>query len=275
MSYANYQSRRLPWVVRYVSDLLRYRHLCWNLVASNLRARFRRSSLGLLWAVLQPLGYALVIAWAWAAVLRADSYWEFAVYVFSGMLVWEAVSNTLTASLDGLGSSVGYLRQGRIPLLVFQVRAPLTSMVVLMAGLVGLLAFMVALQKIPPIGQHLLLVPAFLLVLPMFIIPLAIVFSLLGALFRDLGHITTLGLQALFFLSPVMLDREIMNEPHLAVLKYGNPMVPLLDLFRGPLLYGKFWDPTEVITLAVWIVSLWTAAIIVSVQQGRRIVFAL
>jgi hypothetical protein len=47
MAYVNIRERRLPFVVRYIGDLYLYRHLAWNLVASDLRARFRRSQLGI------------------------------------------------------------------------------------------------------------------------------------------------------------------------------------------------------------------------------------
>src|SRR5579871_5700577 len=130
MSYANYHSRKMPAPLRYVADLFRYRHLCWNLVGSDLRARFRRSYLGILWAIIQPLAYSLVIAWAWGAIFHAPNYWSFAVYVFSGMLVWEYFNSTLIVSLDGLISAIGYLRQSRIPFFVFQLRVPLTAAVI-------------------------------------------------------------------------------------------------------------------------------------------------
>ncbi|MEQ1785263.1 MAG: hypothetical protein ABMA14_28290, partial [Hyphomonadaceae bacterium] len=70
MSYVNVQDRRLPFVLRYLGDLMTYRHLCWNLVTSDLRSRFRRTQLGVLWAVIQPLVMALLIAAVWGALQR-------------------------------------------------------------------------------------------------------------------------------------------------------------------------------------------------------------
>src|SRR3990167_8054423 len=95
MSYVNVQDRRLPFVVRYLVDLITYRHLCWNLVASSLRARFRRTKLGILWAIVQPLAFALLIAAVWGSLHKSATYWEFALYVFSGMIVWEFFSNVV------------------------------------------------------------------------------------------------------------------------------------------------------------------------------------
>jgi len=275
MTYANYHSRRMPSALRYLADLLRYRHLAWNLVGSDLRSRFRRSHLGILWAMLQPLGYSLVIAWAWGAIFKAEDYWSFALYVYSGMLIWDYFTNSVMASLDGLASAVGYLRQSRIPFFVFQIRIPLSGMVVFYAAMCGLLIMMLALGRFPTPGLHLLLLPAYGAVLLAFMLPVAILMSVVGTQFRDLKHIMTIALQALFFLSPVMMQRDYMNDGHLAILQYINPLVPLLDMLRDPVLHGQLWDRQDVIIVLSWSAGLWLLATIASFRAGRKIVFAL
>lgn len=275
MSYVNYHSRRMPSALRYMADLLRYRHLAWNLVGSDLRSRFRRSHLGILWAMLQPLGYSLVIAWAWGAIFQAADYWSFALYVYSGMLVWDYFTNSVMASLDGLASAVGYLRQSRIPFFVFQIRIPLSGMVVFYAAMCGLLIMMLTLGRFPTPGLHLLLLPAYSAVLLAFMMPVAILMSVVGTQFRDLKHIMTIALQALFFLSPVMMQRDYMNDGHLAILQYVNPLVPLLDMLRDPVLHGQLWDRQDVNIVLSWSVGFWLLATIASFRAGRKIVFAL
>lgn len=285
MSYANFHSRPVAPFVSYLESLLRYRHLCWNLVGSDLRSRFRRSHLGILWAIIQPLGYSLVIAWAWGSIFNDKNYWSFAVYVYSGMLVWEYFGNCVNGSLDGLINAVGYLRQARIPLFVFQLRVPLTGLVTLVFGLLGLMAMIVILSffgaiQPPVLGPQLLLIPAYLLVLPVFMTPIAIIFSVLGARLRDLKHIMALVLQVMFFLTPVMMQRSLLNGTQLEILKIANPIVPLLDMLRNPLrlnpqLHGDYWPDITLITIGVWWVALWLIAAIVARSAGRRVVFAI
>lgn len=275
MAYANIQTRKLPFVLRYAVDLITYRHLCWNLVASDLRSRFRRSSVGILWAVIQPLAFALMIAVVWGTVMGSEDYWGYAVYVFSGLIVWEYFGTVVNVSQDALTNAEGYLKQTRIPFVAFQVRTPLTALVIFMCGLCGLLIFMLALGKLPPVGQHLLLVPAFVALLLMFGIPLAILMSVIGTMYRDVKYISQIGMQGLFFISPVMLQREVFDRPELKVLEFANPAVALLDLFRAPILEGSFWHAQSLTCLLVWIGALWVLAIFASAKVGRRIIFAL
>jgi len=275
MSYHHYESVRIPGFIRYIADLLRFRHLCWNLVGSDLRARFRRSRIGIFWAVIQPLAFALLIAWTWGTLLKTEDYWSFAVYVFAGMLVWEYFSNTLNGSLDALTGAAGYLRQARVPLVVFQARVPLTGMVTFLAGMVGLLAMLAVLGKFPSLSWNLALVAAFPFILIIFFLPVAVIFSVLGAQFRDLRHIVQIGLQALLFVSPVMFERAMFNDERLIILQFVNPLFPLLDMLRAPLLYDRGWTNAELMTLGAWAGLLWLASFLFAGRAGRKIVFAL
>ena len=275
MAYVNIRERRLPFVVRYISDLFVYRHLAWNLVASDLRARFRRSKLGVLWAVIQPLAFSLTIALVWGSLFKSESYWDFAIYVFSGMIVWEYFASVAIVSQDALTNAEGYLKQTRVPFFIFQIRTPLTSMVIFLLGTAGLFVLLASLQKLPAFDEHLLVIPLFPLVLLLFGIPLGTIMSIAATQFRDIKYVSQILIQALFFVSPVMLGREILERPELSFLNYANPMVPIINLFRAPIIDGEFWDKTEAITLLIWIVGLWVMAMVVAIRAGRRLVFAL
>ena len=244
-------------------------------MGSDLRSRFRRTRLGILWALLQPLGFALVIAAVWGGLNRSASYWDFAVYVFSGHIVFEMFGNTLIAGQDSLLNAGGYLRQARIPFLVFQVRPVLTGAVVFSFAQIGLLGMVAALGMMPALGPQLFLLPAFVGLYVLFLIPLAVIMSSVGLNFRDLKHISGLFVQAMFLLSPVMLPREVLAQPPLNFMEYVNPLVPLLDMFRDPILKGAFWDQQDVIVVSLWIAGLWVLAIITAVSFGRRLVYAI
>jgi len=274
-SMIDYSTRSLPFPVRYVVDLARYRHLAWNLVGSDLRSRFRRSHLGILWAVLQPLGFSLIIAVVWSQVFQAASFMTFTIYVYSGMLVWDYFAQCVTIGLDSLMSSRGYLKQARIPFLIFQMRVPLSGLVIMACGLVGLVLLMAVTGQLPPIGLHLLLVPIFMGMLLLLVLPLSMIFSIIGPSFRDARYIIALALQAVFFLSPVMLDRAVLHNPSLSLLQYINPVISLLDLFRDPMLHGLLWSRQDVIIWALWTVGLWTVALWTMIRTGRKIIFAL
>lgn len=275
MSYVNVQDRRLPFALRYAADFLSYRHLCWNLVGSALRSRFRRTQLGILWAILQPLAFSLMIAAVWGGLRNKESVWEFAAYVFTGTVAYELFSTSMQVGQDALMSASGFIRQARIPFLIFQLKVVLTSLVMFMCAMVGALLMSAIVTQGANLGPPLLLVPVFMGIAALFMLPIVIIMSIVGALFRDVKYISLLGERALFLVSPVMLPRDILQQPHLQFLEVLNPLVSFLDLFRDPFLYGRFWEAQDVVTMFSWIAALWVLAIISSMSVGRRIVFAL
>lgn len=275
MAYVNIQERRLPFALRYMGDLLTYRHLCWNLVGSQLRARFRRTRLGVLWAVIQPLIFALMIAAVWGALQRSTSYWEFALYVFTGQVAFEFFSDAFQGGQHALLNAKGFLQQARIPLLVFQIRTVASAIVMFLFSLIGIFLFATAIGHYPQLGPHLFQIPAFLAVVVLFTLPIVIIMSVVGALYRDVAHIAALVERALFLLSPVMLPREVLQEPQLRFLEFVNPLVSFIDLFRDPLVYNKMWEMQDMIVMGVWITGLWVLAMITTATTGRKVVFAL
>jgi lipopolysaccharide transport system permease protein len=274
MAYSNIQERKMPFALRYLADIFTFRHLCWNLVGSDLRARFRRSHLGLLWAVIQPLGFALVVAAVWGNVFKVADYWEFSIYLFSGMVLWEYFSNVVIVSQDALISAEGYLKQTRVPFFIFQLRVPLSGFVTMFCGLIGLVIVMAVLQRFPPFGTHYAYVAPFFALFLFFSIPIAMIMSVVGTKFRDAKHIAQLAMQALFFLSPVMLSRDILAQPELWILKYVNPMISMFELFRGPLVYGEIWRNETLLIAGIWTASLWVFALFLQASAGRKLVFA-
>lgn len=274
MSYINVQERQLPAALRYLGDLFSYRHLCWKLVSSDVRNRFRRTRLGILWAVIQPLSFALMIALVWGSLHNQLGYWEFALYFLSGHAAFEFISASIMSGQDAIISAGGYLKQARIPFFIFQTRVVLTALVFFLFEVFAFFVVSLAVGKFPPPGQHLLLIPAYLGVMLLFGLPLTILMSVLGTLYRDVRHISALALRALFLLSPIMLPREIFEQPHLKFMEFVNPAVPMLDMFRDPVLYGKLWDLQDVLVMSVWIVGIWALALVASASAGRKLIFA-
>ena len=275
MSYVNSRVGQWPSVFAYLQEVVRYRHLLWNLVGSDLRSRFRRSRVGIFWAMIQPLAFALMLSTVWGSILKDSDHVTFTIYVLSGITIWEYYTTAIMGGLDALINAGGYMKQSRIPFLIFQARLPLSSTVIFFFGVISLLLVLGVTEKFPPLGLHYLLVPVFFVMMVLLCIPLTIVFSVLGTQYRDTKHIVGIVIQGMFFITPVMLPREILESPHLHWLVYANPAVSVLSLFRDPLVYGRFWDPIMVATFVCWTIAFWVIAIILSARFGRRLVFAI
>jgi lipopolysaccharide transport system permease protein len=258
----------------YFATLYRYRHLFMNMVSADMRARFRRRYLGVFWAMLQPIGFALVIAYVWHLLFHHELAY-FALHVMSGLIVWEFFTASITRGLHALEHGKGYLRQARLPLFLLQARVPCAEAISFLFALAGFFILQIAFGNAPPLAPSLLLLIPFVLIVIVIGVPLSIIFSILGAQLRDLQHITSMALRALFFCSPILAERERFDRPGLEFMSWANPVMPLMDLFRDPAVNGTWWDPYDLLVIAIWCVVLWAIALAMAATQGRHIVYSI
>lgn len=271
---ATYRNLVNGQVETYFETLVRYRHLFVNLVGADLRARFRRRYLGMLWAVLQPIGFALVIAYVWHLLFHHELGW-FALHVMSGLIVWEFFTNSITHGLHALEHGAGYLKQARLPFFILQARVPFAEGVSFVFGLIGFFILELWFGVGSGISPALILLIPYVAIVIALCVPLSMIFSILGAQFRDLQYITQMALRALFFCSPILAERERFDSPRVEFMQWLNPVVPLCDLFRDPAIHGRWWDPFDLLVIGVWAAVLWAAALIIAKLSGRRAIYSI
>lgn len=222
----------------YLGAIWQCRHFWLSLVQSDLRARYRGSALGIGWSLLQPLGMTAIICVVFATMFELSIAF-FAPFLLAGLALWNfVIACTVSGSL-AFFQGEPYIRQFAAPMAIYPLR------VVLGAGVHGGLSLVLAVvavcvfQRPPGLLPLLSLVPTAVLVL-LFGWFLAILFGLANVLFRDTRHLTEVGLQGLFYLTPILYPLEqFAHRSQMFDLLRLNPLVPLLDLLRRPLLYNE------------------------------------
>src|SRR5262249_40021073 len=120
---------------RYVRDLWACRHFWMHLARATIRARFRNSRLGILWALLQPLLLTLLMAFFFGAVFQVPMA-EFAPFVFSGLLIWEFVCGAVLVGCTSFVAASPYICQRRLPLAIYPLKNVLSTCTVFSIGMV-------------------------------------------------------------------------------------------------------------------------------------------
>lgn len=217
--------------------------LVWELVLRNLRLRYRRSVLGLLWAQIAPLAYVLVLTVVFTRVVPLDID-DYPVFVLLGMLPWLWFQAALVAGTTSVVGSPDLVRQPGFPRLALPVVAVMSTLVNHLLGLPVALAGaalvtgdvqVTALAVLPLLAIQLLLClgPAFAL-------------ASLHARLRDTAHLLGVVLVPLFYATPVFYDADALDAAPLLRL---NPLVPIIDGYRDAVLAGRW--PSVLPLLAV------------------------
>jgi lipopolysaccharide transport system permease protein len=217
-------SSRREWL----RALWEHRGVIWVLSRKDFQARYKRASLGVLWAIIVPLLQAVVMAFVFSHFVHTRAGLPYGAYVLSGVLFWSYFNATLLLSTGSIVDGTNLTDKLWFPRAVLPI-VPCAS------GLVGLaISSVVVLVGAPVLGatvgfRVLLLMPACLLLVA-FTVALSFVLSALQVYYRDVRFIAAAILNVWLYATPIMY-------PQTAVGSLGrwldfNPMTGVVDLFR-------------------------------------------
>jgi ABC-2 type transport system permease protein len=216
-------------------ELLTYRDLIACLVARDLRVRYRRSMLGFLWTMLQPLLTMLVLTAVFSSVFRFDIF-NYPVYALAGILFWNFFSQSIVSSMNSLRGNAPILQKLPVPKAVFPVATVVSGVVNLLLALVPLLGIMLATGY--RLGPSLLFLPVAILIAAVFTLGAGLLLSPLAVFFSDVVELVGVALTLLLYLTPVFYPMSILPERARWLVRF-NPIRSVLEVFRDPIYFGK------------------------------------
>jgi ABC-type polysaccharide/polyol phosphate export permease len=232
-----------------MAELVQYRQLVATLVVRELKVRYKRSVLGLLWTMLNPLLLMVVYTVVFATIMRAPQR-NFAIFLLSGLLPWLFFSTSVLQGLNSILANQELIRKVRLPQAVFPLSVVGSNLVNFTLSLAPLLLLMAVLRQ--PFTPALLFLPVGMLILTVFASGVTLLFSTFTVFFRDVRHLTEVLLQMLLYLSPVLYDLQMLGERSewwfraFRLFLRLNPVSYLLPLIRDPVYYGRLPSLTAV-----------------------------
>lgn len=244
------------------TDLGRCRGLAWRLLVRDIQAQYRQTILGLLWAFLPPVATTLIfVLLNQGRVLNVSDAIStpYAVFVFSGMILWQTFADAIQAPLRVIDSSTGLLARVSFPREALILSAVGQSAFTSGIRLALLVPLFVMYRTAPTASAVLFLLP-FLVLLVMGSV-IGVVLSPLGILYKDIQRALPLLLQFWMLLTPVVYARP--EGGPLALIARWNPISPLIEIGRHWLIIGptvptpQFWlvtVTTVIVAFAGWVV---------------------
>ncbi|MBN1267394.1 MAG: ABC transporter permease [Anaerolineales bacterium] len=230
-------SRPAP-VIEEALALLRYRDLIRQLIARSIKTRYKRSVLGVAWTMLNPLLTMLVLTLVFSGIFRYPMQ-HYALYVLSGLLLWNFFSQTTTAAMGDLIWSGGLISRIFIPKSVFAVAAVGTGLVNILLALVPYL--LISVFSGGTITAAVLFLPVPVLLTACFALGVGLAVSSLAIYFPDIVPMYEVVLTAWMYLTPAIYPLELVPENIQQVIRF-NPMYTFIQLFRVVLYEGRLPD---------------------------------
>lgn len=243
-------------------DTVRYRELIWALAMRELKVRYKRSTLGFLWALLNPTLLMAVLAIVFSRI-SPQSIKHYPVFLLSTLLLFTFFSQSLSYAIDSMVVNADLIRKVSVPKLVFPVAALLSNIINLLLSLIPLFVLVIVVRH--PIYWTWLLAPIPLLALCLLALGATFFFATANVYYRDVSHIIQIVLQGLFYLTPIIYTVEAF-PPKYRWLFWLNPLnFPLSD-FRMFVYYGQL--PTLRSVVASFVIGI--ASVFIGFTIFRR-----
>lgn len=215
-------------------EFLKNRELIWTLALKELRVRYKRSALGFLWALLNPLLMMIILAIVFSTVMRIPVP-KYAIFLMSTLLPWTFFSQALAYSVESIVGNGDLLKKVRIAKSVFPIAAVLSNVINFLLSMIPLLVLMLILRF--PFHWTWIYLPVPLLSLVLFSLGCSFFFSVANVFFRDMTHIVQVLLSAWFYVSPVIYSLDFVPQRYHFFFRF-NPMLYVLNGFRLSIYYG-------------------------------------
>ena len=241
-------SARRNRIIDELRELFRYRDLVRNLVSRNVTARYKRSVLGVLWTLLDPLLTMIIMAVVFTA-LFAKSIPGYPVFLLSGIVIWNFFAQASTQAMMDFVYSGALVVQVYLPTSVFAFSAIGTHLVNLLLSCIPL--FFIDIWVGRPITPALLFLPISILLVSLFTLGVGLLISSLAVFFADIVNIFNISLQLMMFLSGVFFSVEALPESLQKIVKF-LPTFQMVTIFRYPIYYGEIPPIESLVYFSAW-----------------------
>ncbi|MBC7595413.1 MAG: ABC transporter permease [Kineosporiaceae bacterium] len=265
-----------------------HRELLGRLVRREVKARYKDSTLGIVWSLIRPLAQLSVYYFAIGKILgAARATPDFAIFVFIGLTMWALFAEIISGGTTSILANSGLIKKVYLPREIFPLSAVGSALVNFAFQLVVLVLGEIFLASRAPIWSlDLLLAPLAFVTLVVFATAIGILLSALNVYFRDIQHFVEIALIFLFWASPIVYSftfvQRALNGSFLEQIYLANP-VTIAIVATQKALWGsgstatgalaQQW-PADIairllIALAVSAVLLWIAQRIFARLQGN------
>ena len=215
--------------------LLNYIPLMQELVKRDLKVKYRRSILGYLWSLLNPLLMMCVMSYVFSTIFQSTIP-NFPVYLICGQTLWAFFNESTTMAMHSVVQNSALIKKVYIPKFIFPLSRITSSFVTMSFSLIAILIVMLFTRA--TIHWTILLFWVPLLFLFVFCCGIGLILSALSTYFRDITHLYGVLTIAWMYATPIFYDPEILPD-HVRNTLEWNPIYHFITFFRSLILNGQ------------------------------------
>jgi len=235
-----------------------YRNVIRELTSREIKRKYSRSKLGIIWSVLQPLLMMIVMSLIFSQMFQR-SIENFPIYYLVGWNVWSLFSTATTTAMTGLVDNKSMLIKVKFPMGIFVISRVNTALVNFLYSLIAFAAIVIFFE----IRDPWMISPWIIVILPMVVLcellfSLGISYILAAAyvFYGDVKHLYSVVTTMWMYLSAIFYPVDLLGKRMEALIRW-NPVFDFIDALRQVILYGTLPPYFELLRIAAYAVAVY------------------
>ncbi len=223
-----------------IHTFYKYKDLILELVRRDLKLKYRRSFLGYLWSVLNPLLIMIILTLVFSNLFKKQIS-NFPVYLFTGRMLYDFLKQSTNNAMKSVTGNAALLKKVYMPKYIFTLAKVTSCMVDMVLSMGALIIVMIATRA--PFYWTFLLCPIVILQIYIFCCGLGFFLAQMNVFFRDIQYIYSAVLTGWLYLTPIMYPIESLPNYLQFVIKAFNPLYYYVAQFRDLIYSGRLPGP--------------------------------
>ncbi|QOF67000.1 ABC transporter permease [Actinobacillus sp. GY-402] len=216
---------------------LAFDELLKQLIIRDVKLKYRRSYLGYLWSILNPLMLMMVLVIVFSNIFRFDIP-NFPLYMIAGQTIFNFMVEATNMSVWSITGNAALLKKTYVPKYIFTVSKVGSSLVNLVFSLGALVLVMIFTGA--EFTWNLLFFPIVILQVFIFSLGLGLFLAAATVFFRDIQYLWGVFVSMWMYLTPLFYPVSIIPQEYQELYKTANPMYWYVEQFRDIVLYARF-----------------------------------
>ena len=217
----------------------RDRPLMEQLVIKDIKLKYRRSFLGYIWSILNPLMIMSIMVIVFSQMFRFDIK-NYPVYLIIGSTMFSFMTDATTQAMWSITGNAALLKKTYVPKYIFTLSKVSSCFVNTLFSLGAMLIVFIVCRV--NFNINMLWIPAILLQIYVFSVGVGFFLAQGTVFFRDIQHIYSAVTTAWMYLTPIFYPINQLPENIQWIIKHVNPMYAYITQFRTIVLDGLFPD---------------------------------
>lgn len=255
-------------VKTYIKNFMKYRFLLAELVKKDITLKYRRSYLGILWTLLEPLLTMIVLTIVFGS-LFGNKDKTFPVYILSGRLLYTFFSGGTKAAMKSIRTHSGMIKKVYVPKYIYPLSSILSNYVIFIISLIVLVAVSVVLKVEPSIYLFQAVIPLAIILVMSF--GVGLILCTLSVFFRDLEYLWSVALMLIMYTAAIFYKPERIIKAGYGWLLDINPLYSVVINFRKSI-FGQPLDSRALIISIIFSVTTLLIGIVIFYKKQDKFI---